>query len=193
MTVALILDFPGGTKAQYDLVVERMHLDGRMAPGGRLHLAGSYGSGWRVIDIWDDLERFVRFRDDQIVPHAQAAGLGQPNVRVLDVDEEKTGSGAPTAFVQCVFLPGIDREAFRAADRKILPSGASPPEITFHVNGPHEGGWLVLDGWTSQAARDQFMESTVRVVMQDAPLTGPPRFEDMVVEASLREAAATAA
>jgi hypothetical protein len=42
MAVALTLDFPGGTIEQYQHVVERMHLDGRMAPGGILHVAGSY-------------------------------------------------------------------------------------------------------------------------------------------------------
>jgi hypothetical protein len=188
MTVALVLDFPHSTRQQYDEVVQRMHLeDGRMAAGGLIHVAGSYDGGWRVIDVWEDMAHFARFRDEQIVPHTSAVGIPPPTVRVVDVDEEKPGSGEATQFVQCVTLPGIDRESFHAADREILPTGETPDAVTFHFNGPVEGGWCVIDGWTSKEARDEFMESRVRPVMQNAPLQGPPRFEDLRVEAVLLE------
>src|ERR1700759_956381 len=129
MAVAVVLDFPGGTMDQYDQVVERMHLDGRMAPGGLLHVAGSYGGGLRVIDVWDDSEHFVRFRDEQIVPHTQALGLPAPEVRVLEIDEEKRGNGETPALVQCVIMPGLDRQAFHAADRQIRPNDEMPAAI----------------------------------------------------------------
>jgi quinol monooxygenase YgiN len=189
MAVAYILDFPGATRAEYD----EMELDGRMAPGGIVHTAGSYEGGWRVVDVWEDHEHFARFRDEKIIPFSHEAGMPAPGVRVLEVDEVKPGSGAPPAFVQVVTLPGIGREAFHAADRVILPDGQAPAEVTFHVNGPVEGGWCVIDGWTSKAARDEFMEARVRGAMADAPLTGPPRFEDLDVEASLTEPAAAPA
>src|SRR5581483_3699306 len=89
MAVAFILDFPGGTMAHYHQVVERMHLDGRMAPGGLIHVAGSYAGSLRVIDVWEDMEHFARFRDEEIVPHTQAVGLAAPQVRVVEIDEEK--------------------------------------------------------------------------------------------------------
>ena len=41
MAVARVLDFPGGTQEQYEEVVERMQLGGRMAPGGKIHVAGT--------------------------------------------------------------------------------------------------------------------------------------------------------
>jgi hypothetical protein len=185
MTVALVLDFAGGTKQQYDDVVDRMQLGGRMAPGGLIHVAGSYDGGWRVIDVWEDLEHFERFRDEQIMPHTSAVGLAPPRVRVIEVDEEKQGNGEPSVLVQCVILPGLDREAFHAADEEILPGGQPPAELTFHVNGPIEGGWCVIDGWTSKEARDRFIESRVRPAMEKAPLQGPPQFEDLMVEATI--------
>jgi hypothetical protein len=193
MTVALILDFPGGTIEQYHEVVERMHLDGRMAPGGLFHAAGSYDGGLRVIDVWEDTAHFERFRDEQIIPHTQAVGLGAPQVRVLEVDEQRQGSGDAPALVQCVTLPGLSREEFHAADAEILPSGEAPEALTFHVNGPLDGGWCVIDAWTSKQARDEFLEARIRPVMEAASLSGPPRFEDLTVEASMVEGAAATA
>jgi hypothetical protein len=193
MAVAFVIDFPGATRAQYDEVVRRMELGGRVAPGGIVHTAGTYEGGWRVVDVWEDLAHFERFRDEKIIPLASAAGMAPPRVRVLEVDEIKAGSGEPSAFVQVVTLPGLDRESFHAADEEILPTGAAPAAVTFHVNGPVEDGWCVIDGWTSRVARDEFIESTVRPAMAGAPLSGPPRFEDLDVEATLTEGAATPA
>jgi quinol monooxygenase YgiN len=187
MSIALVLDFPGSTRRQYDEVVERMHLDGRMAPGGLVHVAGSYGGGWRVIDVWEDAEHFERFRDEQITPHTQATGMGTPQVRMLHVEEEKPGSGAEPALVQYVILPGLHRAEFQAADRKILPTGDPPTAVTFHVNGPVEGGWCVIDGWTSKEARDRFLDERVRPAFETIALQGPPQIEDLMVEAMLLE------
>ena len=82
-------------------------------------------------------------------------------------------------------IPGLDRAAFEQADRQIWPGNEMPPELTFHVNGPYEGGWCVIDGWTSKRARDAFLESRIRPVFERVPLTGPPSIEDLVVEATL--------
>ena len=184
MTVALVLDFPGGTKQEYDAVVDRMQLGGRMAPGGLVHAAGSYDGGWRVIDVWEDLESFERFREEQIVPHTRAVGLAPPRVRVIEVDEDKGGSGERPVLVQCVILPGLDRAAFAAADDEVVAEGM-PGEITFHVNGPLDDGWCVVDGWSSKEARDRFAESRIEPALRDAPLQGPPRTEDLVVQVTM--------
>lgn len=190
MSVALVFDFPGGSMRHYDEVVERMHLDGRMAPGGLLHVAGSYQGSLRVIDVWEDLEQFSHFRDEQLAPHTAAVGLAPPEVRVVEVDEQKPGHGQQPALVQCVLIPGLDRETFHAADRQILPDGQPPDAVTFHVNGPYAGGWCVIDGWTSKQARDEFLQTRVRPAFAQAPLQGPPRIEDLVVEATLQARAA---
>lgn len=188
MTVALVLDFPGATKQQYDDVVDRMQLDGRMAAGGLVHAAGSYDGGWRVIDVWEDLETFERFRDEQIIPHARAVGMAPPRARVIEVDEDKGGSGERPVLVQCVILPGLDRAAFAAADDEVLRDGM-PSEITFHVNGPLDGGWCVIDGWSSKEARDRLVESRIQPAFENAPLQGPPQIETLMVEATMSEGA----
>src|SRR3954447_7169232 len=146
MAVALILDFPGGTRARYEQVIEKMELGGQTAPGGLFHAAGAYEDGWRVVDAWEDMARFERFRDEKIIPLVAEAGLQPPQVRAIEVAERKPGSGATPALVQVVRLPGLDAEAFAAADAKILAAAGGPPrELTFHVNGPDGDGWCVVD------------------------------------------------
>jgi hypothetical protein len=187
MAVALVLDFPGGTQEQYHEVVERMQLGGHMAPGGVVHVAGPHAEGWRVIDVWESLGQFERSRDEQIIPHVQAVGLGAPHVSMLEVDDEMPDDGRESAFVQRVILPGLDRPAFRALHDEVI-RGRRPDGLTFHVNGPFEGGWCVIDGWTSRQVRDQFMSRTGPIV-EKSPLSSPPTIEELEVAATLRGAA----
>jgi hypothetical protein len=193
MAVALILDFPGGTKEQYRSVVDQMDLGGQMPEGGLFHAAGSYEGGWRVIDVWESMARFEHFRDTKIGPLSGEAGMQPPQVRAVEVAERKPGSGATPELVQVVTLPGLDADSFRAADERILEGGEPPSGITFHVNGPGEGGWCVIDAWESKAERDRFLEERIKPATQDAGLAGPPQFEDLAVEATLREHAAARA
>jgi len=187
MAVALILDFPGGAREQYDRVVEKMDLHGRMPDGGMFHAAGSCEGGWRVIDVWEELALFEGFRDAKILPLAQAEGLRPPAVAVVEVAEQKRGSGSRPELVQVVRLPGLDQIGFRAADMEILSvyGGQTPSAITFHVNGPYDGGWCVVDAWSSKAERDRFIEERVVPVMGEAGLTGPPEIQELAIEATL--------
>ena len=166
-----------------------MELGGRMASGGLVHVAGRHAGGWRVIDVWQDASSFERFRDKQIMPHAQAAGLAAPSVRSVEVDELMRGGGEQAGLAQCVFLAGMDAEAFAAMEGHILPDGKRPEEVVWHVHGPVEGGWLVVDTWTSREARDRFIQERVMPAMQAAGAAGPPAIEDMSVEAAMNEAA----
>src|SRR5690349_19918347 len=116
MAVAIVLDFPGGTMEHYHQVIERMGLDGRMPEGGLFHASGIYEGGIRVVDVWEDRDKFMRFAEEQIGPHTKAVGLPEPAVRMIDVDEFKDGSGETPVFLQVVTLPGIDREKFQTTD-----------------------------------------------------------------------------
>lgn len=189
MAVVLILDFPGVTKDQYDRVVEKMELGGRLPEGGMFHAAGSHEGGWRVIDVWEELPQFERFRDEKIAPISASEGVPPPSMRMVEVAERKPGSGAQPGFVQVVTLPGVDADTFRSVDERILADGI-PPEITFHVNGPDGDDWVVVDAWERREARDEFMNSRVAPVMGEAALSGPPRIEDLAVEATLAARAA---
>jgi hypothetical protein len=51
-------------------------------------------------------------------------------VAFVELEEEIPGNGEPSAFVQCVTLPGLDRASFHAADEGIRPDGEVPEAIT---------------------------------------------------------------
>lgn len=187
MAVALIIDLPNADRDRYERMRDRMDLGGRMPDGGMFHAAGSYAGSWRVIDVWEELPQFERFRDEKIIPIATELGLEPPRVEVIEVAEQKRGSGAEPALVQVVRLPGVDAVGFRAADMEILSAleGRAPEGATFHVNGPCDGGWCVVDAWSSKEARDRFIEERVMPVMQGTDMSGPPEIQDLVVEATL--------
>jgi hypothetical protein len=184
MAVALVLDFPGGTKKQYDAVMRRMQLGGHTPPGGLVHIAGPLAGGWRVTDVWESLEQFGHFREAQIMPHTRAVGLSPPRVAAMEVADSMPADGRTPTFAQFVHLPGLDRERFRAIHAEVVPGGQRPTGLTFHVNGPYEGGWWVIDGWISKALRDTFMERTQQIIGQ-APMAGLPVIEEMEVAATL--------
>ena len=72
MSVGIVLDVPGGTKQQYEALHERMQLGGQRPSGCQVHVAGGQAGGWRVIDVWDSLEAYERFRDELILPNLPA-------------------------------------------------------------------------------------------------------------------------
>jgi len=184
MSVGIVLDVPGGTKQQYEALHERMQLGGQRPSGCQVHVAGGQAGGWRVIDVWDSLEAYERFRDELILPNLPATGMPQPQRRVVEVDDEMPDDGRTPTFVQFVVLPGLDRSDFRALHDEVVPGDARPDGLTFHVNGPCEDGWCVIDGWTSKALRDQFMERTGPII-EEAPLSGSPTIEELPVEAAM--------
>jgi hypothetical protein len=92
MAVAMILEWPGVTQAQYDQVIEAMGLGGKTAPGGYFHVAGPYEGGWRAVDVWESEETADAF----FAQHTQAfvdAGAPPPNRQVWPVHNTLTPSG----------------------------------------------------------------------------------------------------
>jgi hypothetical protein len=67
-----VMDFDGGTAAQYDGVLEEMGLTTGVVPDGAVfHYAGPGPRGWRVVDCWADPAAFDRLvLPDGKVPEA---------------------------------------------------------------------------------------------------------------------------
>jgi hypothetical protein len=190
MAVAFILDFPGGTLEQYDAVVEKMDLGGRLAPGGLFHAAGATDTGVRVCDVWESEEVFQQFAESKIGPITAEAGLPQPEIRSFEVNQIRGSGGGPVEFVQIIAIPGTTEDDFRALDEKVLaPTGEIPEACVYHVNGQLADSYCVLDYWSSKAARDEFMQSQVGPAMQAAGITAEPSIEELSVHNSLTEPA----
>jgi len=191
MPVAFIMDFDATGSDKYDAVMEDMQLGGRVPEHALYHAAGATEAGWRVIDVWETDEAFEDFAVRKIRPLTQAHGIPAPRVQRLEVAQVRPGpsAGAEAGFLQVVRLPGVTAESFHAADEKVLPV---PEGLVFHVNGPDEGGWCVIDTWRSKEERDAFIEQRVRPAFGDAGLTGEPVFEDLALHATMAREPATA-
>jgi hypothetical protein len=80
MAVAVEMEFSGATLAQYDQAVEGMGFQpkGTHRRGCLFHWAAGTDNGFRVVDVWETREQFERFRDEEIGPWADRAGVTEP-------------------------------------------------------------------------------------------------------------------
>jgi hypothetical protein len=190
MTTAYILDFEGGTVAQYDEVLKKMQLGGRLPAGALFHAAGVTDDGLRVCDVWESEESFQAFAGTKIVPITEEMGLPKPEIRSFEAAQVRGGGDGPVEFVQVVTIPGLDGATFSALDDRVLaPSSEVPEACVFHVNGKLGDDWCVLDYWSSKAARDEFMASRVGPAVAAAGITTEPHIEELSVHNSLTQQA----
>lgn len=190
MAVAFIMDFAEATTAQYDEVMENMALDGHLPEHALFHAIGPKGDGMIACDVWETPEAYQAFAETKIGPLTAAVGLAPPQVRVVEGRQVLRGKPGEVEFMQVVTIPGISDDDFRKLDELIRPGGEVPDALMFHVAGPVEGGWCVVDYWTSKAARDAFLQDNIRPSVEAAGIDAIPTFEEIDVYASLTEPAA---
>jgi hypothetical protein len=187
MAHAYIMDWPSGTLDEYERVIEKMDLGGRVVDGAVLHAAGEHEGGLRVVDVWTDEAKFDAFAAEKIGPLTAQEGLGAPNIQaveVADLFDERDGGDGGVTLLQIVRLTGMDGETFQSADKDIRENGEPPDGCMFHVNGPTDDGWIVIDAWTSKDARDTFFAQKVIPAMQSMG-AGPPTIEDLSIHNTL--------
>jgi hypothetical protein len=80
MAVGLIVEFKGSTLDQYDQIVEKMDLGGKVPPGAIFHWAAATDDGWRAIDVWEDRATFDKFAEEKIGPISAEVGAPQPEI-----------------------------------------------------------------------------------------------------------------
>lgn len=72
MAYAIVHQFPGGTKEQYEKSVATVHpSDGSLPDGQIFHAAGPSDGGWTIIAVHDSQESWEQFRDDVLMPQMQ--------------------------------------------------------------------------------------------------------------------------
>jgi hypothetical protein len=72
MTYAVVHQFKGGTKAQYEASIAAVHpADGSLPAGQVFHVAGPSMGGWTVFAIHDSKESWETFRDSILMPRMQ--------------------------------------------------------------------------------------------------------------------------
>jgi len=65
-------------------------------------------------------------------------------------------------------VPGLTQEQYDAAAREV---GLPAPGQIFHLAGPMEGGWWVLEVWESQEAADTFFRERLGPALQNVGIT----------------------
>ena len=67
-------------------------------------------------------------------------------------------------------LPGGTQEQYDAVLNEV---GTSYPGRQFHVAGPVEGGWRVVDVWESQEAFDRFFNEKLGKALRNVGMAQP--------------------
>jgi hypothetical protein len=77
MAYAVVHQFPGGTKEQYEASIQAVHpADGSLPDGQIFHAAGPSQGGWTITAVHESQESWERFRDDVLMPKMQAGIQG---------------------------------------------------------------------------------------------------------------------
>jgi hypothetical protein len=80
MAVVVVAEMENGDQEFYDNVTAKVMPGGDQLPdGGKVHIAGPSGDGWRVITVWDTEEQFHQFRNEKLIPAIREV-LGEEGV-----------------------------------------------------------------------------------------------------------------
>ena len=74
MAYAIVHQFAGGTKEQYEASIRAVHPNGGASlPDGQIfHAAGPSEGGWTITAVHDSQDSWERFRDETLMPAMQA-------------------------------------------------------------------------------------------------------------------------
>jgi hypothetical protein len=62
-------------------------------------------------------------------------------------------------------IPGMTSEVYDEVNGKVNPPDDPPDGLLFHMGGPIDGGWRVVDAWESREAFDRFAAETLGPVI----------------------------
>ena len=89
MAVALLMEFPMATQANYDKIMENLGMERygtQDLPEGLIcHVAFPAEKGWMVVDVWDSREDFDRFLQERLMSAVTRAGMPRPTVKEYPV------------------------------------------------------------------------------------------------------------
>jgi hypothetical protein len=85
MTVAVIVDIPGGNQQVYEQLTAKLFQEGRLPEGWQIHLAGPVADGWRIINVVPSQEQFEAFAHEKLFPAVQQAENVTPQLTFFPV------------------------------------------------------------------------------------------------------------
>ncbi len=81
--------------------------------------------------------------------------------------------------------PGVTQAQYDAVVKELDLGGRVAPGGVFHVAGPVDGGWRVVDVWESQEVFDSFLREKLGRALQNAEVQ-PPQVQAWPVYNTLR-------
>ncbi len=75
--------------------------------------------------------------------------------------------------------PGGTSDQYDQVRNEVAPGELPPPGALYHVDGPTEGGWYMVEVWDSHKALDSFVTEVLRPALERAGLSGEPRVLDV--------------
>jgi hypothetical protein len=90
MAVGLWIQFPGGTREQYEAANTQMNVEAEPPDGLIFHSAGPMEGGWSIVDFWESREKFDAFQQGRLTEAIGALGdrgfPGPPTVKEFPVE-----------------------------------------------------------------------------------------------------------
>ncbi len=77
------------------------------------------------------------------------------------------------ALLYIMEFPNRTQQQYDQVMDRLQLGGSSPQGQLYHVAGPMEGGWCVVDVWESQEAFDRFIKERLERAMQGTGITLP--------------------
>jgi quinol monooxygenase YgiN len=71
--------------------------------------------------------------------------------------------------------PGVTQAQYDQVRNEVAPGDRAPAGSLYHVAGPTENGWCVVEVWESQEALNRFVEGKLRQALQKAGISAQPR------------------
>ena len=82
MAVAIMVEVPGITAAQYDAAIKEVFPGGKAPQGLISHVAGPADGFWRAVDVWESQQAFDTFAQNALGPALHNAGVqGVPVIK----------------------------------------------------------------------------------------------------------------
>jgi len=79
-----IFEAPEMTAAEYDAILKELEARGHLYNSNRIsHVAFERKNGWCVMDVWNSLESFQQFAENELKPIFEKLNLNPPPPTVL--------------------------------------------------------------------------------------------------------------
>ena len=79
-----VFEAPGMTAQDYDAIISELESKGRLYNANRIsHVAFERKGAWCVVDVWNSLESFQQFAENELKPIFVKIGLNPPPPVVL--------------------------------------------------------------------------------------------------------------